>query len=293
MTRLTHLPGVSNEEYHKLNAESPSRLKTIGHCRPDGGWRGGSPYHYYCAHRHPHRPLKAQTASQIKGSALHIALFEPDRYKDLVAVVPPSAPARPTKSQLNAEKPSPKAKDAIQWWKDFEAQSQRKFIISNDTSCEVQAMAASARRHSGANHLINLPGIVEGSYIFDDKQTNLPCKLRPDKHTSDFVIDAKGTSKSVSRDDFQREIYNWDYHVQAAWNIDHLSASMFLWVVIEFDWPHSVAVYPASDECLAAGRRRYRTALDTIAQCCSTGIWPGPEGNLIAEPISLPGWCDD
>jgi hypothetical protein len=293
MITLTPHPGLSIEAYHAMDAESPSRLKTMGHQRPDGGWRGGSPFHYYGAHRHPDRPRKAPTASQIKGSALHVALFEPSRWDELVAVTPANAPSKPSKTQLEAEKPSPKTTAAIKWWKQFDRQCQGKLLTSQATSLEVKAMAKAAGHHRGASHLIAMPGLVEASYTFTDEPTGLPCKLRPDKHNADVVIDVKGTSKGVDRDDFQREIYKWGYHVQAAWNVDHLGASMFLWIVIEFDWPHAVAVHPASDECLAAGRRRYRTALDTIAQCRATGVWPGPEGSLIAEPINLPGWCDD
>jgi len=29
-----------------------------------------------------------------------------------------------------------------------------------------------------------------------------------------------------------------------------------------------------------------------LAQCWETGVWPG-YGDLVQEPIELPGWCRD
>ena len=62
---------------------------------------------------------------------------------------------------------------------------------------------------------------------------------------------------------------------------------------MESQRPYAVAVYPIAAEALAAGARRIDRAMEALAQCRATGVWPGPEGSLIAEPINLPGWCDD
>ena len=43
---------------------------------------------------------------------------------------------------------------------------------------------------------------------------------------------------------------------------------------------------------IAAGQRRIEAAMALLAECHASGIWPG-YGDLVQEPIELPGWCRD
>jgi hypothetical protein len=269
MPELKHLPGLSNDEYHALKAVSPSQIKVLGR----------SPLHYFDQFLAPDREKKPPTPAMEVGTALHTAVLEPDLWSQTVAV-PPHAFDRRTKvgKELAAE---------------FEKEAAGKIVLSPDDADRVRRMADAVHKHPAARFLLELPGRREASYVWSDPATGLECKTRPDWHSEDrrLVVDVK-TSKDASRVEFSKSIANFDYHVQAAWNQGALGAEQFLSLVIESERPFAVAVYPASGALIAAGQRRIEAAMTLLAECWASGVWPG-YGDLVQEPIDLPGWCRD
>ena len=49
---------------------------------------------------------------------------------------------------------------------------------------------------------------------------------------------------------------------------------------------------PGALSFLHDGQRRIEAAMALLAECHASGIWPG-YGDLVQEPIELPGWCRD
>jgi exodeoxyribonuclease VIII len=213
------------------------------------------------------------------GTALHLAVLEPQMFWEQVAVRP--AIDRRTKAGKAAAE-------------EFEAEHAGKLILSEEDAARVEAMATAIHAHKAAHFLLEQPGHREASYTWTDTNYGIACKCRPDWHSEDrrLVVDLK-TTQDCSRREFTRSIAKFGYHLQAAWNTSALGAEQFLIIAVESQRPYAVAVYPVAAEALAAGARRIDRALESLAQCRATGIWPGPEGSLIAEPITLPGWCDD
>jgi hypothetical protein len=269
MPELTHLPELTNEDYHALKAISPSQIKVLAR----------SPLHYYDQFLAEDREKKPPTPAMEVGTALHTAVLEPDLWDKTVAV-PPHSFDRRTKvgKEMAAE---------------FEKEAAGKIVLSPEDADRVRRMADAVHKHPAAKFLLDLPGRREASYYWTDPATGLACKTRPDWHSEDrrLVVDVK-TSKDASRVEFSKSIANFDYHVQAAWNQGALGADQFLSVVIESERPFAVAVYPASAELIAAGQRRIEAAMTLLAECWATGKWPG-YGDLVQEPIDLPGWCRD
>jgi hypothetical protein len=175
----------------------------------------------------------------------------------------------------------------------FELEAAGKIILAPDDAARAQAMAASVRAHPAARFILAMDGAREASYTWSDEELWLACKTRPDFHTLDrrFVVDVKSTA-DASRDPFSKSIANYDYHVQTAWNLDALSAETFLTIAVESARPYAVAVYPASPELIDAGRRRIRSAMETLADCIASGKWLG-YGDQILDPIDLPHWNKD
>lgn len=264
---LTLMPGLGNEAYHQLPAVSPSRLKLLAR----------SPLHYYDRFLAPDREPQEPTTAMAVGTALHLAVLEPDTYADRVAVAP------------SVDRRTRAGKD---WMAAFEEQAAGKTVITREDHDRVQTMAEAVRKHPAARFLLDLPGAVEQSYTWTDRR-GIACKCRPDWHAKDrsIVVDVK-TTKDASRVEFAKSISNFDYHLQAAWNRQALGAEQFLIVAVESQRPWAVAVYPVSGALLAAGERRIEAALDLLADCERSGIWPG-YGDLIAEPIDLPSWNHD
>jgi hypothetical protein len=269
MPELTFHEGLSNEAYHALKAVSPSQIKVLGR----------SPLHYFDQFLADDREKADPTPAMQKGTALHTAVLEPDLWDKTVAV-PPHAFDRRTKAgkELAAE---------------FERESAGKIVLSPDDAAEVRRMADAVRKHPAARFLLELPGRREASYTWTDPATGLECKTRPDWHSEDrrIVVDVK-TTKDASRGEFAKSIANFEYHVQAAWNQGALEAEQFITIAVENVRPYAVAVYPASGALIAAGQRRIEAAMELLAECWASGNWPG-YGDLVQEPIELPGWCRD
>ena len=266
---LTHQPGLSNEAYHALKAVSPSQIKVLGR----------SALHYFDQFLAEDREKREQTDAMRRGTALHTAVLEPELWDSTIAVPPHSFDRRTKVGRERAEV--------------FEAESAGKLVLTPDDADDVRRMADAVRKHPAARFLLELPGRREASYTWVDPTTGLACKTRPDWHSdSDFaVVDLKST-KDASRVEFARSIANLDYHVQAAWNRRALGKERFLTIAVENTRPWAVAVYPASAAMLAAGERRIDRAMEQLAQCWRTGVWPG-YGDLISEEIELPRWVDD
>lgn len=266
---LTYHEGLSNEDYHRLKAVSPSQIKVLGR----------SPLHYFDQFLAEDREKREPTPAMMLGTALHTAVLEPELWDSTIAV-PPHSFDRRTKAgkELAAA---------------FEAESAGKLVLSVEDADQVRRMADAVREHPAARFLLELPGRREASYTWVDPETGLQCKTRPDWHSEDgrLVVDVK-TTKDASRSEFARSIAGFDYHVQAAWNRAALGAEQFLTIAVENVRPFAVAVYPASPAMIAAGDRRIAAALQLLAQCHAEGRWPG-YGDLVQEPIELPGWCRD
>lgn len=269
MPELTLHPDLSNADYHALAAISPSRLKMLGR----------SPLHFFDAYRAEDREIPEPTAAQQLGTALHTAVLEPELW-DATVAVPPHIFDRRTKvgKELAAE---------------FERQAAGKIVISPDDADNVRRMADAIHRHLAARYLLSQPGRREASYTWTDPATGLACKCRPDWHSDDrrIVVDVK-TTRDASRAEFAKSIANYDYHVQAAWNLGALEAEAFLTIAVENTRPYAVAVYPASGAMIAAGQRRIESAMALLAECEASGNWPG-YGDQLQEPIELPAWCRD
>lgn len=269
MAELTYHPGLSNEGYHSLKAVSPSRLKVLGR----------SPLHYWDQFLAEDREVAEPSPAMVRGTALHLAVLEPELWDGAVAV-PRQAFDRRTKAGREAAA-------------EFERESAGKIILSPEDADEVRRMADAVRKHPAAAFLLELPGRREASYTWSDPATGVECKCRPDWHSEDrrIVVDVK-TTRDASRAEFARSIAGFDYHLQAAWNVGALGAEVFMAIAVESVRPFAVAVYPASGAMLAAGQRRIDAALTLLAECHRTGQWPG-YGDLVQEPIDLPGWCRD
>jgi hypothetical protein len=267
--KLIHHPGLSNEDYHHLKAVSPSQIKILKR----------SPLHYFDQFLAEDRVKKPPTDAMLKGTALHTAILEPDLW-DITIAVPKQTFDRRTRAgkELAAE---------------FAAESKGKIVLTPDDADEVRRMADAVRKHPAAAFLLELPGRREASYTWTDEATGLECKTRPDWHSEDrrIVVDVK-TAVDASRAEFCRSISNYDYHVQAAWNLDAQGGELFLSLVVENSRPYGVAVYPASEALLAAGRRRIEAGMTLLADCWKNDSWPG-YGDQIQEPIDLPGWNRD
>ena len=225
-----------------------------------------------------------QSDAMILGSAIHCAILEPERLNIDFAIVPPSAPKKPTIAQVNAKKPSPDTVDAIHWWNHFKAQTANKTILDMSDFEDVHAIKRAVMDHPDASVMLT-GGEAEYSYYSTDKEFKIAKKCRPDYVKNGALIDLK-TTQDASYEGFARQIGNLGYHLQAAYYVDVYNESQgtnlneFFFVAVETKAPYAVAIYRLDEAQLEAGRASYRKALAKLADFYARGGDPKEKNTL-------------
>lgn len=265
------IEGMTNDAYHAHEAISASGLKLIGR----------SPLHYWAAYIDPDREPREETPALRLGTAIHTAVLEPLRFAEEYAVAP---------------KVDRRTKDGKEQWTAFEAEceSTGKKVISDGDFATCMAISERLNKHPAASVLFR-SGVAELSMFWEDPETGVQCKCRPDwliKKTA--IIDVKST-QDASASGFARSVANYEYHMQAAWYLDGVRACLgedapgaFIFAAFEKDAPHAVAFYNADAEMIELGRREYRRRLKTYAECKTRDFWPGYPAGITS--LSLPAW---
>lgn len=262
--------GMSADDYHAIPAMSAGGLKRMQQ----------SPAHFWGMQLDPRRPPPGEpTPALINGTLVHCALFEPHTLEQRYVV-------RPAGMSFSSKEGRA--------WRD----AQTKVIVD---AVQMQAAKAQAARLRALPELGALlaEGVGESSAFWIDESTGELCKCRPDwtSPAGDGVILVDGkTCQDASPDGFGRAIWNYRYHLQAAWYADGYERATglrvygFVFAAVESAWPHQGAAYMLSDEVMDAARRENRRLLDLYAHCKRTGVWPGYATQI--SLITLPAWAN-
>lgn len=278
------VPGVftdmPHERYLSLDALSASGIKRILQ----------SPMHYKYDREHP----TEATESMLLGTALHMAVLEPDRYADSVIVIPEDAPARPTSRQWTAAKPSPASLAAMQWWTEFETRAAGKLLLKPEQAAKVEGMAGAVRRHPVHDELLR-DGTPETSFLWRDARLDIACKARFDYLRDDGIALDLKSCVDASPDGFMRSVAQFKYHYQEAHyrnGHEHLrneSLRAFVFIAVENTAPYGCAVYVIEPNAIMFALDRVEEASILYAHCQKTGYWRGYSERIL--PIALPRWA--
>ena len=162
----------------------------------------------------------------------------------------------------------------------------------------IEGMLQGVLRNPQSCDLLKAEGINEETIYWNDLDSGVLCKCRPDKRVFNYLgspitIDWK-TIGRFSVSEVQSAIKDYSYHVSAAFTIDGLRATgaepgPYVFVFIEKTDPHRVLCVPARDVDVEIGRHKYKKILKQIAECQKTGVYPGfvdlglPEWNVQRE----------
>lgn len=134
---------------------------------------------------------------------------------------------------------------------------------------------------------------AESTLTWTDAETGVALRCRPDLRRKGLTINLK-TTASARPEDWQRRIWDNGHHVSVA-HYDHAERLLHpdiepqsLWLVVETEPPHLVAVFEPDEEILHWGRKLWRRAVDEVGRCEASGEWPG-YGHRI-QRIGLAGW---
>lgn len=123
-------------------------------------------------------------------------------------------------------------------------------------------------------------GKAEVSCFFQDPETGLKCKIRPDFLPGMFIVTDYKTTKNAAEEAFRSDCFKLGYDIQAAfytWGMEILTGEKhaFWFVAQETEEPYLPAIYPADQEMVDCGMEKVRKHLNTIADCKESGRWPG------------------
>lgn len=222
---------------------------------------------------------RSTTAALHLGKAVHCAVLEPERFSRAYVIAPKFGDLR-----RKANKEARKA---------FLAENAGATILSHAEGATTLAMIHAAAADP------TVAAILQGSRTevtarWDERE--IACKARTDIDNSielALLADIK-SAEDASPSAFERAVWNYGYHRQDDWyrrayRALGLPVENFVFVVIEKEAPHAVALYELDDAARERGRRENDALLMRLARCIERDEWPGYSRNI--EPISLPRWA--
>lgn len=275
--------GLTDDQYHGSFGFSSSQIKVLLKQTP--------------AHlRQQLTETSEDTAATALGGAVHAMLLQPERYNDLVAVLP----------KLNLRSSIDRGvRD------DFVAEHAGKSIITDAQKATAERMVESVLSHDYARTL--LTDIVPESSVYwwytstdldeNGEPFRVMTKVRPDALSigHPVIVDLK-TARDATFTGFQKAILEHGYHVSAAMyqqginqctplleELRHYAYTTFVFVVVESQPPYPVAVYELSPEFLELGKSQFRRAM-RILRDARTNDWPAfPNEIRVIDP---PPWAN-
>lgn len=236
---------ITSTEYHAGPGVSSSQLKRVGDSMADFLW-----------------PKQRESSAMALGTAAHLAILEPDVFEHGVIVRP----------NVDRRTKAGKAEYA-EFIERYGASIESGEIIelTEDVFAQTLRIRDAVLGHPIAAQLLS-EGRPEVSAYWIDEETGILCKCRPDWLRFEGMEVSLKTSRSADEDRFQRDAYNFGYHLSTAYyrdgldilGIDHHPT---VHVVVETDdpRPERVACYVLDDYLVELGRAQYRAALDKIA----------------------------
>jgi len=262
---------LSSDAYH-ADKSSISRSSLMDFKR--------NPRKYWANHVNPDRPPRKWKESWEFGSAFHTLILEPNLFDEQYFVMPEKVLLKNVGEVLYRE------------FKKIEEEAAQttKRVLSQADYQKLIAMRESLFAHSRATGLLQ-KAVYESSYFWQDENTGLMLKSRPDILHSNIYVDLK-TCDDASPQAFQKSMALYGNHIQAAMVQDGVHAltgnklDACINVCVEKTYPHCVGIYIISEAAIEFGKCEYKQILlDLKAAMCENAYSDYP-----IQTIDLPSW---
>lgn len=261
--------GISNENYHAGPGVSKSQLDDIADTPALYLWRKNAPVD------------TTKTKTLDLGTAFHCRVLEPEEFSNRFIVAPEF------NRRTNAGKEEEKAFL-------MKCASTGKTVITAEESRKIELMYQSVMALPLGKWLVESAGHAESSIYWEDPETGILCRCRPDKIIPEFhwIMDVK-TTADIQR--FKTAYYDYRYHVQDAFYSDGYEAQFgvqptFVFLVASTTIEcgrYPVEIFMMGEEAKLAGQLEYHRNLRTLADCLNTDEWPA------IKTLSLPRWAKE
>ena len=275
--------GVPEATYHALDAASQSRLKVLD---------TKSPKHLRYSIDNP----KESTPALTWGSAIHDAALLPDVFDEKYGMA------------LQCEAITGKGTQCSNtgsvscdghWYCGIKGHNpggpaDQIEVLTQEQYESSLLIRDNIHAHPSASFLLDCE-LKELSVTWIDEATGLLCKGRFDALSNDGTIIADIKScRDASKIAFSKQIYDYGYHMQAAYYIQgarahDIPAEHFVIIAVEKAPPYEMAVYDIHAEAVDAGTQALRPLMAQYAECLEKNEWPGYPTKAI--PITLPPYA--
>ena len=216
------------------------------------------------------------TPAMLEGSLLHCMVLEPGRVGARYAAIPHGL-------KLSTV-------DGRAWVENVTAAGLQ--AIPHDAWVRCGTMAFDLKLHPAVRPLLEAANDRELSLWWTDRITGIRLKARPDAISGRAVIDLKRSD--ASPDGFRRAAATYRHDMRAAWYLDGATAcgldvDRYVYIVVEPEPPHAVALYEIAEEDLDLARWRIDKLLEEYAEHQARGEWPGYPTEV--QTIEMPPWA--
>ena len=214
------------------------------------------------------------------GRVVHLAAFEPERFRNAIAVWDGGVR---------------KGKD----WEAFKARNEDRELLTENEYAKCMGIQAAVRAHARAmNYLQNGRGEVTllWTALAPERGREVPAKSRIDFIAQTALVDLK-TTRCAKKEFFEKQAIALNYHAQFAFYSDAyfaLTGERLPYVVVAVDSedPFNVEVYRVKERVLERGRATYSAWLDQLVYCRENNVWPGYTAGAESE-LDLPEYMQD
>lgn len=267
------IEGVPDEKYHSWqHLVSQSTLKTVRKLTP------------LDAYQELLVPWES-TPAQDKGTALHLALLQPDEFEERVACglgIDRRSNANKAKHEAHAQKHA------------------GKIILKEPDFDDCFAATELVKGHPLAMSFLEMDGVKrEVAGIFRDPEADILCKFKLDlvgywraQGGHNVIADLKTTSCDLSDDELERAIGKFGYDVQGSFYSDGMTilspAEWRFFLIFVNTKRRTIRIIEPSSDAYEHGKLKYRGALNKWADCCRKNEFPGWPGRVTT--LGLKPW---
>ncbi|ECA6742905.1 exonuclease VIII, partial [Salmonella enterica subsp. enterica] len=260
---------IPNEAYHAGPGVSKSQLDDIADTPAIYLWRKNAPVD------------TEKTKTLDTGTAFHCRILEPEEFSKRFIIAP----------EFNRRTSAGKEEE-----KTFLEECARtgRTVLTAEEGRKIELMYQSVMALPLGQWLVESAGYAESSVYWEDPETGILCRCRPDKIISEFhwIMDVK-TTADIQR--FRTAYYDYRYHVQDAFYSDGYRAQFgeiptFVFLVASTTAEcgrYPVEIFMMGEDAKLAGQREYRRNLQTLAECLNNDEWPA------IKTLSLPRWAKE
>ncbi|EGF0824320.1 exonuclease VIII [Salmonella enterica subsp. enterica serovar Saphra] len=260
---------IPNEAYHAGPGVSKSQLDDIADTPAIYLWRKNAPVD------------TEKTKSLDTGTAFHCRVLEPEEFSKRFIIAP----------EFNRRTSAGKEEE-----KTFLEECARtgRTVLTAEEGRKIELMYQSVMALPLGQWLVESAGYAESSVYWEDPETGILCRCRPDKIIPEFhwIMDVK-TTADIQR--FRTAYYDYRYHVQDAFYSDGYRAQFgeiptFVFLVASTTTEcgrYPVEIFMMGEDAKLAGQREYRRNLQTLGECLNNDEWPA------IKTLSLPRWAKE